>query len=92
LKGEQIPLGARIFAVDDTLDAITSDRPYRRARTYAAARQEIARCAGTQFDPGIVDVYLGLPDNLWEDLRAEMTRHPRFSPLSFAGSIEDLKL
>jgi len=92
LKGEQIPLGARIFAVADTLDAITSDRPYRRARTYAAARQEIARCAGTQFDPGIVDVYLGLPDNLWEDLRAEMTRHPRFSPLSFAGSIEDLKL
>ena len=73
LKGEQIPLGARIFAVADTLDAITSDRPYRRAATFAAARQEIKRCAGTQFDPHVVEVYLSLPDQLWEDLRAEIT-------------------
>jgi HD-GYP domain-containing protein (c-di-GMP phosphodiesterase class II) len=78
--------------VADTLDAITSDRPYRKARTYAVAREEIARCGGTQFDPHVVDVYLGLPDTLWEDLRAEMTRHPRFSPLSFAGTMEDLKV
>ena len=92
LRGEEIPLGARIFAVADTLDAITSDRPYRKARTYAVAREEISRCAGTQFDPNVVDVYLGLPDTLWEDLRAEMTRHPRFSPLSFAGAMEDLKV
>ena len=92
LRGEEIPLGARIFAVADTLDAITSDRPYRKARTYAVAREEISRCAGTQFDPNVVDVYLGLPDTLWEDLRAEMTRHPRFSPLSFAGALEDLKV
>jgi putative nucleotidyltransferase with HDIG domain len=73
LKGEEIPLGARIFAVADTLDAITSDRPYRRAATFAAARLEIKRCAGTQFDPKVVDVYLSLPDQLWEDLRAEIT-------------------
>ncbi|HKO12925.1 MAG TPA: HD domain-containing phosphohydrolase [Acidobacteriaceae bacterium] len=92
LRADEIPLGARIFAVADTLDAITSDRPYRKARTYAVAREEIARCAGTQFDPHVVDVYLGLPDTLWEDLRAEMTRHPRFSPLSFAGTMEDLKV
>jgi putative nucleotidyltransferase with HDIG domain len=92
LKADQIPLGARIFAVADTLDAITSDRPYRRASTYEAARGEIERCAGTQFDPTVVEVFLGLPDSLWEDLRAEMTRHPRFSPLSFAGAIEDLKV
>src|SRR5271155_258029 len=74
LKGEQIPLGARIFAVADTLDAITSDRPYRKAATFAAARLEIKRCAGTQFDPKVVEVYLSLPDQLWEDLRAEITR------------------
>jgi putative nucleotidyltransferase with HDIG domain len=92
LRADEIPLGARIFAVADTLDAITSDRPYRKARTYAVAREEIARCGGTQFDPHVVDVYLGLPDTLWEDLRAEMTRHPRFSPLSFAGTMEDLKV
>ena len=73
LKGEQIPLGARIFAVADTLDAITSDRPYRKAATFSAARLEIKRCAGTQFDPQVVDVYLSLPDQLWEDLRAEIT-------------------
>src|ERR1700734_2473487 len=73
LKGEQIPMGARIFAVADTLDAITSDRPYRKATSFSAARMEIKRCAGTQFDPHVVDVYLSLPDQLWEDLRAEIT-------------------
>jgi putative nucleotidyltransferase with HDIG domain len=77
LKGEAIPLGARIFAVADTLDAITSDRPYRKATSFAAARLEIKRCAGTQFDPNVVDVYLSLPDQLWEDLRAEITLQAR---------------
>jgi len=82
LKGEQIPLGARIFAVADTLDAITSDRPYRKATSFAAARLEIKRCSGTQFDPHVVDVYLSLPDQLWEDLRAEITSQAKkFSPL-----------
>lgn len=74
LRGDQIPLGARIFAVADTLDAITSDRPYRKAATFAQARAEIKRCAGTQFDPQVVEVYLSLPDQLWEDLRAEITQ------------------
>jgi cyclic di-GMP phosphodiesterase len=82
LKGEQIPLGARIFAVADTLDAITSDRPYRKATSFAAARLEIKRCAGTQFDPKVVEVYLSLPDQLWEDLRAEITQQSKkFSSL-----------
>jgi putative nucleotidyltransferase with HDIG domain len=82
LKGEQIPLGARIFAVADTLDALTSDRPYRKATTFAAARLEIKRCSGTQFDPKVVEVYLSLPDQLWEDLRAEITQPTKkFSPL-----------
>ena len=75
LKGSEIPLGARIFAIADTLDAITSDRPYRKANSFAAARGEIARCAGAQFDPEIVSVYLSLPDQLWEDLRREIGRH-----------------
>jgi putative nucleotidyltransferase with HDIG domain len=82
LMGEQIPLGARIFAVADTLDAITSDRPYRKGNTFAAARQEIKRCSGTQFDPKVVEVYLSLPDQLWEDLRAEITlQSKKLSPL-----------
>jgi putative nucleotidyltransferase with HDIG domain len=74
LKGDQIPQGARIFAVADTLDAITSDRPYRKGNSFAAARSEIKRCAGTQFDPRVVDVYLSLPDQLWEDLRTEISQ------------------
>src|SRR5246127_1639473 len=81
LKGEEIPLGARIFSIADTLDAITSDRPYRKARSFHAARGEIKRCSGTQFDPRVVEVYLTLPDQLWEDLRGEITQHAkRFSP------------
>ena len=55
LAGEDIPLGARIFAVADTLDAIASDRPYRARQSLAAARREIVRCAGTQFDPRVVE-------------------------------------
>ena len=54
LAGREIPIGARIFAVADTLDAITSDRPYRKARGFDLAREEILRCSGTQFDPAVV--------------------------------------
>lgn len=82
LKGEQIVLGARIFAVADTLDAITSDRPYRRADSFEAARREILRCSGSQFDPEVVKVFEGLPDRLWEDLQAEITHHARVASLS----------
>jgi putative nucleotidyltransferase with HDIG domain len=84
LRGDDIPLGARIFAVADTLDAITSDRPYRKANSFASARREIQRCAGTQFDPRVVQVYLSMPDQLWDDLRSEITNHAkRFSPFAF---------
>ncbi|HYS10416.1 MAG TPA: HD domain-containing phosphohydrolase [Myxococcales bacterium] len=71
LKGEAIPLGARIFAIADTLDAMTSDRPYRKAATFAQARQEIARCAGTQFDPRCVQAFADIPDEELEMLRQE---------------------
>lgn len=72
LKGEEIPLGARIFAIADTLDAITSDRPYRSAQSWAAAREEIDRWTGKQFDPDVVAVFREMPDNIWEDLRKEI--------------------
>jgi putative nucleotidyltransferase with HDIG domain len=65
LRGEQIPLGARIFAVADTLDAMISDRPYRRALPISAAREEIKRFSGKQFDPRVVEVFLAQPDSLW---------------------------
>jgi putative nucleotidyltransferase with HDIG domain len=72
LKGDEIPLGSRLFSVADTLDAITSDRPYRPAQSIAAAREEIERWSGRQFDPEVVNTFLGLPDNLWTGLRQEI--------------------
>jgi putative nucleotidyltransferase with HDIG domain len=65
LKGEQIPLGARIFAVADTLDAMISDRPYRKAMPISAAREEIQRYSGRQFDPRVVQVFMSQPDRVW---------------------------
>jgi putative nucleotidyltransferase with HDIG domain len=62
LGGEQIPLAARVFAVVDTYDAITSDRPYRRARPHAAAMAELQRVAGQQLDPEIVAAFASLSE------------------------------
>ena len=61
IAAEAIPLGARIFAVADSFDAMTSDRPYRRAMSVKNARVEVARCRGTQFDPNIVDAFVRVP-------------------------------
>jgi putative nucleotidyltransferase with HDIG domain len=72
LHGEQIPLGARIFAVADAFDAMTSDRPYRKGMSCEQAREEIARCSGGQFDPRVVSVFLAMPTEIWTDLREEV--------------------
>jgi cyclic di-GMP phosphodiesterase len=71
LAGEDIPLGARIFAVADAFDAMTYDRPYSRAVSIAAAREEIERCAGAHFDPAVVATFLGLPLEELEELRGQ---------------------
>src|SRR5947209_17180501 len=72
LKGNEIPLGARIFAVADTLDAIRSNSPYRAAQPFPAARAEINRCSGTQFDPEVVKIFLEMPEHIWDDLRKDI--------------------
>jgi putative nucleotidyltransferase with HDIG domain len=85
LRGGEIPIGARIFAVADTLDAITSDRPYRKATSFDAAREEILRCSGTQFDPSVVEVFLKIPNELWQELRSEITgQNKRFATFDLA--------
>ena len=72
LRGEEIPLGSRMFSIADTLDAITSDRPYRPAQPFTAARDEIQRWSGRQFDPSVVKVFMEMPANIWDDLRKEI--------------------
>jgi response regulator RpfG family c-di-GMP phosphodiesterase len=71
LKGEDIPLGARIFALADAFDAMTFDRPYSRAIPLEAARLEIQRSAGTHFDPRVVDTFLRLPLEVFETIRRQ---------------------
>ena len=71
LKAEEIPLEARIFAIADTLDAITSDRPYRKGKSFRAAYDEIERVRGTQFDPSIVDAFLSIPEEKWEQIKLD---------------------
>jgi response regulator RpfG family c-di-GMP phosphodiesterase len=69
LLGEEIPLGARIFAVADTLDALCSDRPYRRATGFSAAREEIIQQCGKQFDPAVVSAFLTIDETIWSKLQ-----------------------
>src|SRR5439155_2629795 len=71
LAGERIPLGARIFAVADTLDAMTSDRPYRAALDWDDAVEEILAQSGRQFDPGVVQAFVAVEEslhNVYEEL------------------------
>ncbi len=70
LKGEEIPLGARLFAVADTLDAMTSNRPYREALPFAVAQEEIKRFSGKQFDPDVVELFLSVPIERWRHIRS----------------------
>ena len=70
LKGEEILLGARLVAVANSLDEITSDLPYRPARSLRDAYREIGLWSGRQFDPKIVQTLLSMPDNAWSDIGA----------------------
>jgi putative nucleotidyltransferase with HDIG domain len=68
LAGRSIPLGARIFGVVDTLDAMTSDRPYRKAMSFEMARAEVQRCSGTQFDPRVAEAFLSIEAETWRGI------------------------
>lgn len=64
IKGDKIPLGARMFMVADVYDALTSERPYRSPMTYEEAAVEIRKMSGSHFDPAIVDIFMAIPSNL----------------------------
>jgi HD-GYP domain-containing protein (c-di-GMP phosphodiesterase class II) len=72
LEGDAIPLAARVFAVADALDALTTDRPYRPASSFADARREVLSGAGSQFDPVVVAAYRQIPDRTFEALKESL--------------------
>lgn len=71
LSGSDIPLEARIFALGDTLDAITSDRPYKVGKSFELALREIENCQGSQFDPQLTDVFLSIPIDKWQEIKSK---------------------
>lgn len=87
LKGDEIDLCARIFAVADTFDAVTSDRIYRRATCYEVAAQELIRGAGRQFDPVVVNAFLMVPKADWEQLSV-LSRSNDSAPLNNAPLLQ----
>lgn len=89
LKGEEIPLGARIFAVVDALDAITSDRPYRKAQSFDVALKEIKSKRGTQFDPKVIDAYLAIDEDEWRALRGITLPRKRASKPSTSNATKE---
>ncbi|MBI1749386.1 MAG: response regulator [Acidobacteria bacterium] len=72
LAGDDIPLGARIFAFADTMDAMTTDRPYRAALSMDMVREEVRCCIGSQFDPRIAEAFLRVPEETWKQLRQKV--------------------
>ncbi len=98
LDGDLICLGARIFSVADAVDAITSDRPYRKGRPFDTAAEELLNCSGKHFDPDVVRAFTAVPLDQWREIR-EMANEPglvmqdratgrniRYSSLTMEGS------
>jgi response regulator RpfG family c-di-GMP phosphodiesterase/signal transduction histidine kinase len=83
LKGREIPLGARIMAIADTYDSITSERPYRKAASHRFAVKEIIKCSGTQFDPEVVETFLEIAGTFVQDQDAGTG--PRRTPVEPGG-------
>jgi putative nucleotidyltransferase with HDIG domain len=74
LKKDKIPVEARIFALADALDAITSHRPYRKERSFKTAKKEIQNNSGSQFDPEVIEAFCSVDLESWEKIRYETTK------------------
>ena len=92
LVGKEIPLGARIFSVADALDAMTSDRPYRRALPFFEARDEILEQSGRQFDPAVVEAFGSVPEEVWSRIRKEVAeRRETLRQLPDSSAFQELR-
>ena len=81
LKGEEIPISGRIIALADTYDAMTSTRSYRKALSHETAIEEIKRCAGTQFDPVLAELFIKCADEIKAAKEDPETYYPKYSYL-----------
>jgi putative nucleotidyltransferase with HDIG domain len=91
LKGKEILPGARIFSVADTLDAITSDRPYRRASSFESGREIIRQLAGSQFDPEVVKTFLNIREETWPAIARNQQKLAALSP-QMRRAVENVRL
>ena len=94
LRGDSIVLGARIFAVADTLDCVTSARPFQSATTFEEAREIIVAAKGKQFDPIVVNTFAEIPVPEWKQIRHELssrTDHGNFGR-DFVMGFENLSI
>ncbi|MCH7978464.1 MAG: response regulator [Acidobacteria bacterium] len=91
LRGEQICLGARIFAVVDTYDAITNDRPYRKMRSDAVARNEIRNGSGSQYDPKAVEAFLAIPSAEWMQAGRRNVKREMGATFMFPARVKNSK-
>ncbi len=80
LRGEEIALGARLFAIADTFDALTSDRPYRKRQSYEVSRKLIEEESGKQFDPQAVAAFIAIPPEEWANIRARVMEEMEHRP------------
>ena len=89
LRGEDIDIGARIFSVVDAFDAMVSNRVYRKGCSYQSALEELEKCAGTQFDPMIIEAFKQIPKEDWEILR-ERSLMDKSEVFSFQAVVAEL--
>ena len=89
LRGERIPLGARLFAIIDALDAFTTNRPYRAAQSFELAQREIVRCAGTHFDPQLTERFRQISAGTWSKLRKQIDDQHKKRGLHLATDISE---
>lgn len=89
LRGNEIDITARVFAVADSFDAMTSDRVYSRGRSFEEAYVELMRCSGSQFDPEVIDAFNAVPSSDWEILHQRSLKEKK-EMQSFQSIVEDL--